>query len=94
MTARMPHAYTPGLRVTEATVLRKERRLPLPGEVHVEQGQPVTAGDLVASTELPGNVTSVNVAHELNLQPQEVAAAMVKALLTLSCPLTSAKSTS
>lgn len=75
----MAHGYTPGLRVTEATLLRKERRLPLPGEVHVALGQRVEAGDVVASTALPGNVTTVNVARELNVQPGEVRAAMIKA---------------
>ncbi len=75
----MAHGYTPGLRVTEATLLRKERRLPLPGEVHVAVGQWVGADDLVASTRLPGNVTTVNVAHALNLQPPEIGRAMVKA---------------
>jgi hypothetical protein len=75
----MAHAYTPGLRITDSTVLRKERRLPLPGTVHVEVGQQVTARDLVASTALPGNVTTVNISRELNLQPEEVPAAMLKA---------------
>lgn len=78
-THTMAHGYTPGLRITEATLLRKERRLPLPGEVHVTLGQRVEAGDVVASTHLPGNVTTVNVARELNVQPGEVPGAMVKA---------------
>lgn len=73
----MAHAYTPGLRLAEATLLRKERRLPLPGEVHVSEGQQVVASDLVASTHLPGNVTTVNVARDLNLQPGEVPRAMI-----------------
>ena len=32
----MAHAYTPGLRVSEFTLLSKDRRLPLLGEVLVE----------------------------------------------------------
>jgi len=39
----MAHAYTPGLKVTRKTVLRKERRLPLPGEVVVKVGDKVSA---------------------------------------------------
>lgn len=74
----MAHGYTPGLRVTPATVLRKERRLPLPGTVHVTVGQRVSAGDLVASTQLPGNVTTANIAHDLNIQPEEVPRVMVR----------------
>ena len=34
----MAHAYTPGLRVTQRAVIRKERRLPITGQVLVEQG--------------------------------------------------------
>ena len=74
----MPRAYTPGLRVTENTTLRKLRRLPLPGKVQVKVGDRVQATDVVAATELPGNVTAVNVAREMNCQPNEVPRHMVK----------------
>ncbi|MCE5325461.1 MAG: hypothetical protein LLG01_03505 [Planctomycetaceae bacterium] len=74
----MAHAYTPGLRVTGNTVLRKQRRLPLPGKVHVKVGDLVSATDIIASTELPGSVTTVNVAREMNCQPNEVPGYMVK----------------
>ncbi len=73
------HAYTPGLTVSESVTLRKTRRLPLAGQVHVTQGQTVAATDIVASTELPGSVTTVNVAHDLNLSPEEVPRFMLKA---------------
>ncbi len=73
------HAYTPGLRVTDTAVLRKVRRLPLPGQVHVELGAEVKAAEVVASTELPGRVHTLNVAHELNCQPAEIGNFMVKA---------------
>lgn len=52
--------------------------MPLPGQVHVALGQQVSARDLVASTQLPGNVTTVNVARDLNVQPDEVPGVMVK----------------
>jgi hypothetical protein len=71
---KQTHAYTPGLRVTDHTVLRKERRLPLAGKVHVTVGQEVRAEDVVASAELPGDVTSVNVANKLGCLPGEVPA--------------------
>ena len=74
----MAHAYTPGLRVTDSTILRKQRRLPLPGKVHVKVGDVVSATDIVASTELPGSVTTVNVAREMNCQANEVPGYMVK----------------
>lgn len=74
----MAHAYTPGLRVTPQAVLRKVRRLPLPGRIHVAVGDVVRATDIVAATELPGNVTTVNIAREMNCQPNEVPGHMVK----------------
>ena len=73
------HAYTPGLRVTERTVVRKLRRLPLPGSVHVKVGDVVKATDVVASTELPGRVHTLNIASELNCQPDEIHNFMLKA---------------
>ncbi|MCE5241024.1 hypothetical protein LLH23_21385 [bacterium] len=74
----MAHAYTPGLRVTQQALLRKLRRLPLPGKIHVQVGDRVRATDIVAATELPGNVTTVNIAREMNCQPNEVPGHMVK----------------
>jgi hypothetical protein len=74
----MAHSYTPGLRVTEYTTLRKARRLPLPGEVRAKVGDRVSARDVVAATALPGTVTTVNVAREINCQPQELPRFMVK----------------
>lgn len=74
----MAHAYTPGLRVSELTVLRKERTLPLKGEVVVKVGDVVTANQVVARTELPGNVHSVNVANLLSVLPDEVPSKMEK----------------
>jgi hypothetical protein len=68
----MGHAYTPGLRVTPFAVVRRERRLPLPGEVLVTPGQAVRATDVVARTLLPGNVQTVNVAQALGVDPAEV----------------------
>lgn len=74
----MAHAYTPGLKVTRATRLRKERRLPLPGKVLVRPGDRVKAEDVVARTELPGDVHPVNVAGLLSIPPEEVPDALLK----------------
>jgi hypothetical protein len=74
----MAHAYTPGLRVTERTVLRKERRLPLKGEVVVKEGQEVKAEAIVAKTNLPGPVQTVNVAGILGILPEDVSESMLK----------------
>ena len=68
----MGHAYTPGLRVTEHTAVRKERRLPIAGDVLVEQGAQVRAEDIVARAELPGDVHTVNVVNQLAIAPGDM----------------------
>jgi hypothetical protein len=68
----MGHAYTPGLTVTERTTVRKRRLLPIPGTVMVAQGDHVKATTVVAQTELPGKVHSVNVANLLGIAPDEI----------------------
>ncbi len=74
----MAHAYTPGLTVTRAATLRRERRLPIPGQVTVKQGQHVEATDVVARTELPGNVQTVNVANILGILPEDLERTLIK----------------
>lgn len=72
----MTHAYTAGLRVTEHTVLRRERRLPLKGQVLVKAGDAVGPQDVVARTELPGNVQTIPLASRLDLDPSRVLEAL------------------
>ncbi len=71
-------AYTPGLKVTPRTLVRKARRLPLAGEVVVKVGDLVEADQVVARTDLPGKVFPTNIANQLSILPDEVAAAMRK----------------
>lgn len=71
-------AYTPGLKVTEATLLHLERRLPLDGEVVVEEGARVEWNQVVARTELPGKVDMVNVANILGVDAGEVRECLFK----------------
>jgi hypothetical protein len=68
----MAHAYTPGLKVVETALVRKQRRLPLAGEVLVKKGDKVQALDVVARTFLPGNVETVNVANKLGMPPEDI----------------------
>ena len=56
----MAHAYTPGLQVTDRTRYRARRILPIAGDVLVAIGDNVQARDVVARTELPGDITPVN----------------------------------
>ena len=68
----MAHTYTPGLRITASTTVRKERRLPLRGSVNCRIGDVVQRHDVVASTELPGNVSTVNLVNRLGVTPGEL----------------------
>lgn len=68
----MAHSYTPGLTVTETTVLRKRRLLPIPGTVTAKTGDRVAADTVVAATELAGKVYVVNVANLLGAAPDEI----------------------
>jgi len=68
----LAHAYTPGLRVAKQTEVKKERRLPLKGEVLVKVGDRAKAETVVARTELPGNVQTVNVANKLSILPEDI----------------------
>ena len=74
----MAHAYTPGVTVTAKTTLVRERRLPLAGTVLAKVGDQVKAEQVVARTELPGNVQTVNVANILSLLPEDVEGALTK----------------
>jgi len=68
----MSQAYSAGLTVTENIVLKKERILPLKGNVLVKVGDKVTAQDIVAETSLPGNILPMNIANKLGVQPAQV----------------------
>lgn len=74
----MAHAYTPGLRVTGWTKIVKERRLPLSGEVMVKAGDQVKAEDVVARTDLPGNVQPLKAASILGQHQQDLMEYMLK----------------
>ncbi|MDP8255181.1 MAG: hypothetical protein P9M14_05485 [Candidatus Alcyoniella australis] len=74
----MAHAYTPGLKVTEQTLVRKRRILPLKGEVLVKLDDQVVPEQAVARTNLPGDVSLVNVAQQCNVEPKEVPSIMLK----------------
>lgn len=68
----MAHAYTPGLKVARDEVVRKQRRLPLKGDVVVGVGDSVTPNQIVAHTEIPGDPESVNMANLLGIESSDV----------------------
>jgi len=74
----MAFAYTPGLRVAEVAVIRKERRLPLKGETLVKIGDEVSSETIVARTELPGNVKMLNIANVLGVPPADIPPMLIK----------------
>ncbi len=74
----MAHSYTPGLTVTERTIVRRRRILPLPGSVLVQVGDAVRADTAVARAELPGKVVPLNLANQLGIAPDEINDYLVK----------------
>ena len=74
----MAHAYTPGLRIAHSATVVRERRLPLKGDVLVSPGDPVTADQVVARCELPGNVQTINLASRLAVDPARAASSLLK----------------
>ena len=74
----MASAYTPGLKIVARTLVEKDRRLPLKGDVHVKKGDRVTAESVVASTNLPGNVYPVNIANMMGCEAREITDFLVK----------------
>lgn len=74
----MAHAYTPGLRVNKETLISKTRRLPLKGQVVVKKGDVLGALDVVARTELPGNVQPLKAASILGVHQQDLEEYMLK----------------
>lgn len=74
----MAYAYTPGLKAAEKSIVKKERLLPLPGEVLVKPGDLVSADVVVAKSNLPGNVELVNVANRLSIPAGDILEYMIK----------------
>ena len=73
----MARSYTPGLKILSRTKVTNRRLLPMKGIVHHKIGDKVDANDIVASTEIPGNVQMLNVANKLNVEPEDVPECML-----------------
>ncbi len=74
----MALAYTPGLKVKASTVIQVERRLPIPGEVLVKEGERVEFDTVVARTSVPGGVEIVKLVHLLGIDPDDVGRYLTK----------------
>ncbi len=74
----MAHSYTPGLKVLKNSKILKDRRLPLKGTVKSNIGDKVKPDEIVANTNLPGNVQMVNIANQLNIDAIDIKKYMLK----------------
>lgn len=72
----MGTAYTPGLTVSANTVILKTRRLPIKGEVLVQEGEVVQPDTVVARALLPGILQTVRVAQTLGIEPKQIHSAL------------------
>ena len=61
------------------TSVRRDRRLPMKGDVLVAVGDAVRRDQIVARTELPGNVSTINLVNRLGITPEELPRHMLKA---------------
>jgi len=73
----MGEAYTPGLKVKKALVVRKTRKLPIKGEILVKAGGSVNSDTIVARTHVPGDLQITRVAQILGIELEDTERYMV-----------------
>jgi hypothetical protein len=64
--------YPSETQVTPLVNVRRERLLPVPGEVLVQLGERVEPTQVVARADLPGDFRVLSVAHELGVSPDKI----------------------
>lgn len=69
---KLGSAYTPGLTVSGDIVVRRIRRLPIKGEVLVQDNQAVSPDTVVARALLPGPLQTMKLAEKLGIEAQDV----------------------
>src|SRR3989338_11294746 len=72
----MGTAFNPGLIVKKEVLIKKERRLPIKGEVVVQKGNFVQPETIVARAFLPGELHAVKINDILSIEPNEVKEAL------------------
>ena len=65
--------YPPEIRVIPLTLIRRERLLPVSGKIMVKVGDRVQAPQVVAQTDVTGDVRIVNIARMLRVPPARAA---------------------
>jgi hypothetical protein len=68
----MSFAFTPGLKVTKSIVIRKERILPVPGEVLTKKGDRIPYDTIVAQTFVPSDVHMRPIAYIIGCENYEL----------------------
>ncbi len=76
--AEEAHAYTPGLKIKKFISLRKIRELPIPGKVHVKEGDIVDYDTIVAEMEMLGEPHMVKANLLLRVDAKDVGKQMLK----------------
>ena len=66
------YAYTPGLKVKQAEIVTKERRLPIHGQVFVKEGDEVDYETIIARAELSGDPEVIRASNLLNADPIDI----------------------
>jgi hypothetical protein len=72
------HYYPPESRITPLTVIRRERLLPVQGQVLVHPGETVGPADVVARCLVPGTMRVLDVSRELHLRRDRVSESIRK----------------
>ena len=72
------HAYTPGLKIKRSLIVKKTRRLPMPGEVFVKVGNEVDFDTPIAEMMAPGDPYVLNAAQKLGVPKEDLEIYMKK----------------
>jgi len=72
------HAYTPGLKVKRFMTVDKLRRLPIFGEVFVNEGDVIDHELIVARTKISGDPEIMKLAMLLGVEPEDLPRHMLK----------------
>lgn len=66
------HIYTPGLKLKRNTIVKKDRRLPIPGEVLVKKGDIVEPEMIIAKTDIGSFIQTLPVSTMLGCKPKNL----------------------
>ncbi len=77
-TTQEGHAYTPGLKIKRSIIIRKERRLPMFGEVFVKVGDVVDFETPIAEMFVPGEPAIINAAQKMGVPKNDLEIYMKK----------------